>query len=180
MITRFDTRGLSAARIIASFGLIGLFFLIAMTMADVFMRALFNSPIDGVADLSRLVVPIVTASFFPICIAERHNISIEFLGKWLGPAVDRWLVAVATLVTTLVFIIISWQLTKYTLDLYAVQETTWILGWPVAPWWTVATVFMILCVPAQAIVTAVCWHSAITSTQNTDSCDTGASDREIG
>ncbi len=31
-------------------------------------------------------------------------------------------------------------------------ETTWILGWQVAPWWTVTTIFMLICIPVQAVI----------------------------
>ena len=139
-------------RWLALVGLVGLVVVALVTIVDVLLRWLFNSPIDGVSEVSRLVVAIAIASFFPMALAERHHISIEFLGAWLGPRAKQWLDSLAHLVTSLFFLVLGWQFILYTMEIKDSGETTWILGWEVAPWWTVTTIFMLICIPVQLLI----------------------------
>lgn len=140
------------ARRLALGGLVGLVAIALMTIADVLGRWLFASPIDGVADASKLFVAVVVAAFFPGALVERHHISIRFLGNVLGARANAWLDAFASLVTAAFFTALAWEFVLYTHDLYDSGETTWLLGWPVAPWWTVTAAFMVLCIPVQVLV----------------------------
>ncbi len=141
-----------ATRWIAFFGLVAFVALALGTICDVLMRWLFASPIDGVEEVSKLVGAIAIAAFFPAAIADRHHISITFLGKLSGPKGHAWLETLAALVNSLFFFAVGWEFIAYTLQVKDAGETTWILGWPVAPWWTVATAFMVVCIPVQVIV----------------------------
>jgi TRAP-type C4-dicarboxylate transport system permease small subunit len=160
LIGKLDARGLSAARWSAFCGLVGLVGYAMITIFDVLMRWLFNSPLDGVADTNRLMVAIIIASFFPMAIAERHNVTIRFLGNALGRRVTAWLELFGALLTTSVFVLLAWQLVKYTIDVFENQETTWLLGWPVGPWWSVVTALMIFCIPVQLVVLLVAVRQA--------------------
>ncbi len=95
-------------RWLALVGLVGLVAVALVTIGDVLLRWLFNSPVDGVSEVSRLVVAIAIASFFPMALAERHHISIEFLGAWLGPRVRLWLDSLAHLVASPIFLVFGW------------------------------------------------------------------------
>jgi TRAP-type C4-dicarboxylate transport system permease small subunit len=151
-LDRLDSRSTTAAQWAACLGLIGLVGYALMTIGDVLLRWLFNSPLDGVADVSRLMVAVIIASFFPIALAERQHITIGFLGSFLGARGDAWLQAVAALVTSVFFVFLGWQFIVYTDELNASGETTWLLGLPVAPWWAGATFFMLCCIPIQVVV----------------------------
>lgn len=147
-----ESRGTLAARFAACLGLIGLVGLALMTIVDVLIRWIFNSPIDGVADIGRLMVAIVIASFFPIALSERHHITIGFLGKFLSARADAWLQAMASLVTAVFFVFLGWQFIVYTEELHTSGETTWLLGLAVAPWWAAVTVLLLFCIPIQLLV----------------------------
>lgn len=139
-------------RWLALVGVVGLVVVALVTVGDVLLRWLFNSPVDGVSEISRLVVAVAIASFFPIALAERHHISIEFLGSWLGPHARRWLDSLANMVTSLFFLIVGWQFILYTTEIGESGETTWLLGWEVGPWWVVTTIFMLICIPIQVLI----------------------------
>jgi TRAP-type C4-dicarboxylate transport system permease small subunit len=139
-------------RWLALVGLVGLVAVALVTVGDVLLRWLFNSPVDGVSEISRLVVAVAIASFFPMALSDRHHISIEFLGTWLGPRARLWLDTLAHLVTSLFFLVLGWQFILYTMEVGESGETTWLLGWSVAPWWTVTTAFMLICIPVQAVI----------------------------
>ena len=57
-------------RLIAAIGVFGLLVIAAMTIVDVLLRWLFNSPIDGVTEITRLLISISAASFFPIALTR--------------------------------------------------------------------------------------------------------------
>lgn len=152
MLALLERTSARVTRVIALAGLVGLVGVALATIVDVMMRWLFNSPIDGVTDVSKLVVAIVIASFFPAALAERHHISITFLGSGLGPRAAAWLEVFASLSTAAFATVVGWQFWLFTAELYDSGETTWLLGWEVAPWWTATTMFMVLCVPIQFVV----------------------------
>jgi TRAP-type transport system small permease protein len=151
-LTKLESRGDTVARFCALLGMLFLVALALITNVDVFMRWMFNNPIDGVADVAPLMVAIVIASFFPFALAGRHHISISFIGNLLGPRGTAWLDAAVALVTLTFFVLLAWQIIVYTIDLDARGQTTWVVQLPVAPWWTVVSFFTVLCVAVQLIV----------------------------
>lgn len=140
-------------RWIAMIGLVCLVGLTLATIADVLMRWLFNSPIEGVHDLYSLMVAVVVGTFFPVALIERHHITITFLGSAMGTRVNSWLNTLSNVALLLFLVLLSWQLIRYVGELRETGETTWILQWPIAPWWTVTTAVIIYCVPVQLLVT---------------------------
>jgi TRAP-type C4-dicarboxylate transport system permease small subunit len=151
-LSRLESHGGRVAAVCALCGMLGLVALTLMTNVDVFMRWLFNSPIDGVADVAPLVVAIVVASFFPFALAGRHHISIRFLGALLTPWARAWLETLVALVTLVFFILLAWQFILYTVELHEIGQTTWVIRMPVAPWWAVVCLFMALCIVVQLVV----------------------------
>lgn len=140
-------------RIIAMIGLVCMVVLTLATIADVLGRWLFNHPIHGVHDLFKLVIAVVVGSFFPATLIERHHISITFLGGALGKRANHLLNTFGNAALLIFLVIMAWQLGRYVVDVRDAGETTWILQWSVAPWWGVATVCVILCIPVQLFVT---------------------------
>ena len=63
-----------------------------------------------------------------------------------------WLDLLAHIVTLIFFIALGWQFVLYTIEITESGEATWVLAWKAGPWWTVATVFMLACIPVQALV----------------------------
>lgn len=148
-------------RWLALIGVVGLVAVALVTIGDVLLRWLFNMPVDGVSEISRLVVAVSIASFFPMALAERHHVSIEFLGAALGKRGRLWLDVFAHLATSAFFLVLGWQFILYTIEMRESGETTWLLGWQVAPWWLVTTVFMLICIPVQLVIFWVQIRAAI-------------------
>ena len=142
-------------------GLVGLVAVALVIIIDVLLRWLFSMPVDGVSEIARLVAAVAIASFFPMALVDRHNISIQFLGAALGPRARLWLDTLADVVTSLFFLVLGWQFILYTLEMSESGETTWILGWSKTPWWTVTTVFMLICIPIQLMVLVHQYRAAV-------------------
>ncbi len=151
-ISQADEWGGRIARTLSLLGILGFVVLALATISDVMLRWLFSAPIDGFAEVARLAVAIMTATFLPAALIERYHISIEFLGKWFGPAWHLAFDIFAAVITLGFFTLMSWQFIGYTKELAAAGETTWIIGIVVAPYWWVVTGFVIFCVPVQLLV----------------------------
>ncbi len=136
-LTRLEVLMTRVSRVIALIGLAGLIVLCFATIADVLMRWLFDAPITGVRDTYALFLGVIIASCFPLCKAERSNITIRFLGNALGNPWRKAFELFGGLFTILIFSVIAWKTWDYANNLKLNNETTWMLGWPVAPWWRI-------------------------------------------
>ena len=137
------------ARVISLIGLAGLLMLAGITVGEVLIRWIFKFPIRGVFDLSQLVIIIIIASCLPLVSAERRHITVRLIGAMVGRHANAILEAFGALITTLIFGLLTWQLWVYANELSAANESTWLIHWPVAPWWRVATVLIALCCTIQ-------------------------------
>jgi TRAP-type C4-dicarboxylate transport system permease small subunit len=164
MILSFDryvTATKNVSRIIALIGLAGLLVLASATVVDVLLRWILNKPIVGLNDTYAMFAAIVIASSFPLCVAERGNVTIRFIGKLLGPRPSDFLEAFGNLVACIIFSLMAWQLWLYTDQLLQDGETTWILGWPVSPWWRMVTLLVMVNVPVTLVMAIASIRSAV-------------------
>ena len=136
---------------IALIGLALLLLLALGTVLDVLLRWLFNSPIVGLNDTYSLFMALVLASCFPLCIYIRGNVTIRFIGNALGPRARNILDAFGNLVIMIVFALMAWQFWLYTDQMALDGESTWVLSWPVSPWWRAVTILIIICAPVTFV-----------------------------
>ena len=137
---------------IAFIGGIGIYFIATAIVIDVVMRWLFNAPILGVDDLSIYVLAAVISSFFPAGLAEEKFVTIRFLGKALGARSALWLEVFGALCTLLFFILYSWKMLFYTIEVTESGLGSIVLQLPQAPWWWLVTIVTIVCIPVQGIM----------------------------
>lgn len=133
-------------------GFLGLLILAMMVTADILLRFFFDAPLQGVNDVSALVMAVVIAACIPQCLALKQNISIEVLGSMAPRPVQLALNLFSSLAVLLFFALMVWQFIPYAQATTASGEKTWVLGWPVGPWWWVATGFLGVAVLAQLVV----------------------------
>ncbi len=139
-------------RWIAFLGFFGLLIAAAITVTDALMRGLFSAPLYDWADLNQLVYAIVIVACFPAGLLQGHNITIRFLGSALGTRATNWLEVFGALLTLIFFVFIAWQFVVMTMDLRQTGDTTMTVKYLTWPWWTVAMLIMLYCVPVQAVV----------------------------
>lgn len=149
---RYVTFTTRTSRAIALIGLAGLLVLSLATVLDVLLRWIFNKPIVGLNDTYSMFAAIVIASSFPLCLAERGHITIRFAGRFLGRKTSNIFEAFGNLVVGIIFSLMAWQLWLYTDELFLDGETTWVLNWPVSPWWRVITVLVMINVPVALVM----------------------------
>ena len=142
------------SRNVAVLGVLALLVIAVVTLADVLLRWVANAPIRGLNDILMISAPVVIAACFPLVIARRENIAIRMLGHAVGPRVGLWLDAFGSLALLVFVTLVGWQLIVYTVELGRANRTTWQLLIPVAPFWTIATSLVLLCIPAQGAALA--------------------------
>jgi TRAP-type C4-dicarboxylate transport system permease small subunit len=147
-----EARLRAASQSLALLGFTGLLGLALMTSLDVFLRWLLGIPIQGVNDVSSVVMAVVVAACIPANLAMKQNISVEVLGSIGGGRFHRALDAFASSVTLAFIILIAWQFVPYTMNLRANGERTWVLGWPIWPWWFAVSAMMIFAAIIQLTV----------------------------
>ncbi len=149
-------------RWIAFLGFFGLLIAAAITVTDALMRGLFSAPLYDWADLSQLVYAIVIVCCFPAGLLQGHNITIRFLGSALGTRATNWLEVFGALLTLIFFVFVAWQFVVMTVELRQSNDTTMTVKYITWPWWTMATLIIIVCVPIQAVVLYGQLHRAVT------------------
>lgn len=147
-------RILQLNRLLALVGFCGLLLLALMTSLDVLTRWLLNQPLHGVNDLSAIALAVIIAACLPANLAERQNISVEFVGNTLGGRAKACLAAFGSFATLVFISLMAWRFVLYSQEIGHSGQTTWVLKLPVAPAWWVATGFMILSIPTQVLVLA--------------------------
>lgn len=140
------------SRIVALIALIGLILLCLATIADVFMRYVFNNPITGVRDTYSLFLGVILASCFPLLKSERGNITIRFLGKFLGRRAGKVLDLFGGLATMVYVFLGAYWTWIYAGELAATNDTTWLLGWPIAPWWRATAIILFFAIVVLIVV----------------------------
>lgn len=137
---------------LALVGFTGLLVLAVMVVADIVLRAVADHPLQGVNDVAAVVMAVVVSACIPNSLLARQNISIEVLGQILGGRVRYAIDLFASLVVLLFFVLMTWQFTQYAASVSASGEQTWVLKWPVGPWWWFATLCFAVSVLAQILV----------------------------
>ncbi|WP_407495714.1 TRAP transporter small permease [Pseudooceanicola sp. MF1-13] len=141
-MANFDMALRRGANWLALIGFAGLFVLAVMTTIDALLRSIFSAPIHGVNDVSSVVMAIVIASCIPANLAGRKNISVEVLGAVLGVTVNNILRLFASLIVLAFIAVMAWEFIPFVEGVYSSGRRTWVLAWPIWPWWSVATVFL--------------------------------------
>jgi TRAP-type C4-dicarboxylate transport system permease small subunit len=165
---QFERATTRVTRAIALIGLTGLLLLASATVLDVLLRWIFNRPIVGLNDTHSLFTALVISSCFPLCIYKGGNITIRFMGSILGKRAKNILDVFGSLLTLIIFALMGWQLWRYADQLAQDGATTWILDWPISPWWRIVTVIIMVCVPVTIMTTIQFTKSALEKEQIQD------------
>ena len=77
-------------------------------------------------------------------------------------------------------VISCWQFWLYTDQLIEDGETTWVLNWPVSPWWRVVTILIIICVPVTLVTVIQYFKNAFQKQDASDASGSPAEQPEEG
>ena len=103
----------------------------AMTVASVLGRYLFNAPVPGDYEMTELACTIAVFAFFPYCHLKNANIVVEFFTARLHPRLKTALDTVHSFVFTGVAGLVAWRLLVGGMHKLGDGETTLFLGIPI-------------------------------------------------
>ena len=159
---------LRLANAIAVIGLTALLAVTGLVLIDIVLRsgpmlwlldrapgladALRSMGADGLSDLYAPLGIVAVAVCFPAMLATRSAIAVRFIAQALPWRGREALEAVGALSLLLMFALMSWWLTDYTIDLWESGETTWLLELPRWPAWAIACLCLWLGTAIQTVV----------------------------
>ena len=145
------TRGIvnHGTSLVSIIGGVGILAVSLVVLFDIVLRTTLNLPITGLGDVVKYSFAVIIASFYPVGLAKGHNVTIQFLGKALGPRFELALESFGALITLFVVTMLAWKVYGFAIITTQDGLTTLTIELPQAPfWWAVAAIFAI-CVPVQ-------------------------------
>ena len=128
------------SRVLSYVGMVVLIIMMMLTVADVLMRYIWNSPILGVFELTEyMMVPIVFFGW-AWCAKKGGNVQVDLLVKRLNPTAQRALHVVTYLFSALIIFVIAWQNLLETKEVWAVRRVSDMLAVPAYPFYLVLTI----------------------------------------
>ena len=125
-----------------------------VTTADVLLRWLSNSPIDGLNEIVGMGLAVAVAATFPAGAAQRVNLTIDLLAEPRQRANPGLAEGRRSLLLLVFYVFLAWRIGVYAMKLQARAAETVYVQLPMAPFiWAVAA---FLAVSALAQVIAFC------------------------
>jgi len=84
--------------------------LMGLTVVDVVMRYIFNSPVFGARDAAKLILLILVALSVAYSARTGGQISIEVFNRMMGPRLLRWAEVFVRFVATAMLLVLTWRL----------------------------------------------------------------------
>jgi TRAP-type C4-dicarboxylate transport system permease small subunit len=128
------------------------------TVTDVLFRYAFNKPLRISYDLTESMMVIYVFNGIAGVFLKRRNIAIDLIDKLAGPAVVRFLIAVADGLSILCLCILGWAMTGPALQAFQYGDRKLELGLPLYVLWIFALAGIagtLLCALAAAFAPAI-------------------------
>lgn len=120
----------AAARFLTRVAAVFLLAMVALNVADVGLRALFNAPIFGTYEVIEILLGAVAFLAIPEAFLRREHITIELIDQVVPQRVVDWLQAFGTLLATVFVFLLAWHMIQPTIDYVTFNEITVDLGIP--------------------------------------------------
>lgn len=146
MLDRLEYFCVLATRPVASLAVAGMLTAAGATVLDVLMRWIFNSPFPALNEVVSMVFAVAIAATIPAGLANKVNLRIDLLSRFMTPRLGMWLDAIGGLFLLIFFAVLTWQIYVYAGQLAEQGRATVMLGLPQAPFlFGVALMFFLGC-----------------------------------
>ncbi len=112
---------------------VALFFMMALTFADVISRYLFNSPIVGALELTEFSMAIVIFLGLVLLTSQEGHVTVDLLDSFVPDKIKPIQKVMINLINLAVLVVISWQLWIKAKDAAEYGDRTEYLYMPLAP-----------------------------------------------
>jgi TRAP-type C4-dicarboxylate transport system permease small subunit len=130
LLSRMNKSLVTGMNLIAIWALAAMMFL---TFADVLLRYLFNSPIQGAAEIIEFLMVIVIPFSIAFCAQKKAHIAVDFIIEGFSARVRRFVGLLSDFLMLVLFVPISWQSIIYIIDEFESNLTSPVLYIPVYP-----------------------------------------------
>jgi TRAP-type C4-dicarboxylate transport system permease small subunit len=121
------------SRIVGSIGMSMIVVITFLTIADIIMRRVLNSPMRGSHELTELIFAIITFLTLAYCAIKDGHIEVDILVNKFPQKLQSTISVIILLATSGTLGLVSWQLVKYAMNLQQMKQTTVSLGIAVYP-----------------------------------------------
>ncbi len=144
LLDRLERLCVLATRPLASVGVGGMLTAAGATVLDVLMRWLFNAPFAALNEVVAMLFAVAISATLPAGVANKVNLRIDLLSRFMTPRLGLWLDAVGGLFLLTFFAVLTWQIGFYAGQLAVQHRATVMLGLPEAPFiYAVAALFAV-------------------------------------
>jgi TRAP-type C4-dicarboxylate transport system permease small subunit len=132
----------------AKIGMAAIFILLALTVSDVFGRFIFNKPIPGTFELTKILFALSVFFSLPVSQYRGENLGITILYDRFPLRIRGILDLFASVLSITTFSIAFFQTMKFAARMQGSNTTTSVLRWPMFPWIYIASIGIIILVIA--------------------------------
>mgnify|MGYP000944200986 CR=1 FL=1 len=138
----------TCCEISARIGMVAIFVLLTITVCDVGGRFIFNHPIPGTFELTKILFALAVFFSFSISQFRGENLGITLIYNKLPVRVQGILDLFSSVLSITVFAIALYQTFNYAARMRSSHTITSVLRWPMYPWIYLASLGMLILVIA--------------------------------
>lgn len=153
LLEKLEGVALSWAQRISIVTVVGMIVLSALTILDIgILRLLLNAPIPGSNEVLSTFFAVAICGAFPIALARRAHLKVDFTDKLFGPSIATWLHVLGQIALLVMFVAVAVQVGSQAYSATLRHQATLIFRWPVAPFYWMMTAILAVNIPVQLIV----------------------------
>lgn len=155
VIARLDGWGIALTRRIAFVAVLSMLVVAGVTIADVILRAVADSPVVGMNELTEVFFAVAIAACFPVGLTQRVHITVDLLADRYGERVTAWLRVQGAVMLFWMFALLAERMADIAAELTKTADTTTILEIPTWPFLWLVAALVALGAAFQAVVVGV-------------------------
>lgn len=155
VIAKLDGWGVALTRRIAFGAVLSMLAVAAVTIADVVLRAVANSPVVGMNELTEVFFAVAIAACFPVGLTQRVHITVDLLANRYGERLTAWLKVAGAVMLFWMFALLALRLGDIAAELTKTGDSTTILEIPTWPFLWLVAALVALGALFQAVVVGV-------------------------
>jgi TRAP-type C4-dicarboxylate transport system permease small subunit len=143
---------------------VALIVMMAVTLADVFLRYVFNHPVRGSYDLVESMMIVFVFNGMSTAFLQRRSIVIDLVDNFAPRLIVTALIRISDLLAVATLLLFSYAMITPALQAYAYGDRKMELGLPLWALWTVALIGMacaILCALGALLLPATVRHNEL-------------------
>ena len=155
VIARLDGWGIALTRRIAFAAVLSMLVVAGVTIADVVLRAVADSPVVGMNELTEVFFAVAIAACFPVGLTQRVHITVDLLADRYGERLTAWLKVLGAVMLFWMFALLAERMGDIAAELTKTADSTTILEIPTWPFLWLVAALVALGALFQAVVVGV-------------------------